>query len=224
MFSGTAEANLPKESRVWDPVSDTLTSQSFGDDLFCAGHAMLADGRVLVNGGAIPGQGRGIKATHIFDPVAESWTKVKDMNHARWYPTTLTLPDGRAITFSGRDENAVVVVQVEIYDPTANTWTDLPVSANKSLDIYPSLHLMPDGTILYTGTRWDGSSAAWMSPPASARLTLPQIPGRTWMTTTSPTERKASVLLPPLSPGRSSTSTRTFQNRQRNHPLSRACS
>lgn len=73
MFSGTAEANLPTESRVWDPVSDALTSQSFGDDLFCAGHAMLADGRVLVNGGAVPGQGRGIKATHIFDPVAESW-------------------------------------------------------------------------------------------------------------------------------------------------------
>lgn len=202
MFSGTAEANLPKESRVWDPVSDALTSQTFGDDLFCAGHAMLADGRVLVNGGAIPGQGRGIKATHIFDPVAESWTKVKDMNHGRWYPTTLTLPDGRAITFSGRDENAAVVAQVEIYDPVANTWTDLPVSANKSLDIYPSLHLMPDGTILYTGTRWDGSSSQWMSPPATARLNLAtnawtnvddhEIPDRT---------EGFSVLLPPFEPG-----------------------
>jgi hypothetical protein len=202
MFSGTAEANLPMESRVWDPVSDALASQIFGDDLFCAGHAMLADGRVLVNGGAIPGQGRGIKATHIFDPVAELWSKVKDMNHARWYPTTLTLPDGRAITFSGRDENAAVVSQVEIYDPTANTWTDLPVSANKSLDIYPSLHLMPDGTIFYTGTRWDGSSAPWMSPPATARLNLAtntwsnvddhEIPDRT---------EGFSVLLPPFVPG-----------------------
>lgn len=202
MFSGTAEANLPRESRVWDPVSDTLTSQSFGDDLFCAGHAMLPDGRVLVNGGAIPGQGRGIKSTHIFDPVVESWTKVKDMNHARWYPTTLALPDGRVITFSGRDENAAVVPQVEIYNPATNTWADLPASANKSLDIYPSLHLMPDGTILYTGTRWDGSSAAWMSPPASARLNLAtntwsnvddhEIPDRT---------EGFSVLLPPFEPG-----------------------
>lgn len=202
MFSGTAEDNLPKESRVWDPVSDALTSQSFGDDLFCAGHAMLADGRVLVNGGAIPGQGRGIKATHIFDPVAESWTKVKDMNHARWYPTTLTLPDGRVITFSGRDENAAVVSQVEIYNPAANTWTDLPVSANKTLDIYPSLHLMPDSTILYTGTRWSGSNGAWMSPPATARLNLAtntwtdvddhEIPDRT---------EGFSVLLPPFEPG-----------------------
>jgi hypothetical protein len=202
LFSGTAEANLPRESRVWDPVTDTLTSQSFGDDLFCAGHAMLADGRVLVNGGAIPGQGRGIKATHIFDPVSESWTKVKDMNHARWYPTTLTLPDGRVITFSGRDENAGVVSQVEVYDPAADTWTDLPVTANKALDIYPSLHLMPDGSIFYTGTRWAGSTAGWMSPPATARLDLAtntwtnvddhEIPDRT---------EGFSVLLPPFEPG-----------------------
>lgn len=202
MFSGTAEANLPKESRVWDPLSDALTSQSFGDDLFCAGHALLADGRVLVNGGAIPGQGRGIKSTHIFDPGSETWTKVKDMNHARWYPTTLTLADGRVITFSGRDENGAVVSQVETYDPAANTWTDLPASANKSLDIYPSLHLMPDGTILYTGTRWDGSSSPWMSPPASARLNLAtntwtnvddhEIPDRT---------EGFSVVLPPFEPG-----------------------
>jgi hypothetical protein len=202
MFSGTAEANLPKESRVWDPTTGILTTQSFGDDLFCAGHAMLADGRVLVNGGAIPGQGRGIKATHVFDPTGETWTKIKDMNHARWYPTTLTLPDGRILTFSGRDENAAVVSQAEVYDPTADTWTDLPASANKSMDIYPSLHLMPDGTILYTGTRWSGSSGVWMSPPASARLNLVtntwtdvddhEIPDRT---------EGCSILLPPYEPG-----------------------
>jgi Domain of unknown function (DUF1929)/Glyoxal oxidase N-terminus len=171
MWSGTAERNLPRESRVWDPDTGAMTTQTFADDLFCSGHAMLPDGRVLVNGGAIPGQGAGIKATHIFDPVAETWTKVRDMNHARWYPTTLTLPDGRVITFSGRDETSAVVPQVEVYDAGANTWTDLPVTANKTLEIYPSLHVMPDGKILYTGTRW-GSALAWMSPPASAVLDL----------------------------------------------------
>ena len=202
MFSGTAEANLPKESRVWNPTNDMLTGQSFGDDLFCSGHATLVDGRVLVNGDAIPGQGRGIKSTHIFDPVGETWTKVKDMNHARWYPTTLTLPDGRVITFSGRDQTGAVVPQVEVYDPAANTWTDLPANANKTLDIYPSLHLLPDGTIFYTGTRWDGSSAQWMSPPATARFNPVtntwtdvddhEVPDRTEV---------HSVLLPPFMPG-----------------------
>lgn len=202
MFSGTAEANLPMESRVWHPVTDTLTAQSFGDDLFCAGHAMLADGRVLVNGGAIPGQGRGIKATHIFDPVAETWTKVKDMNHARWYPTTLTLPDGRAITFSGRDENAAVVPQVEVYDPAADTWTDLPATANKLLDIYPSLHLMPDGTIFYTGTRWDGSPSLWTAPPRTA-LFNPSTNVWTDVDDHVVLDRTEgySVLLPPFVPG-----------------------
>lgn len=175
LFSGTAEINLPRESRVWDPDTGSLTAQPFAipapgippDDLFCSGHAFLTDGRVLVNGGAVPGQGRGIRATHIFDPATETWSKVRDMNHARWYPTTLTLPDGKAITFSGRDGSAAVVPQVEVYDPATDTWTDLPASANKTLEIYPSLHIMSDGKILYTGTRWAGS-LPWMSPPASA--------------------------------------------------------
>ncbi len=202
MFSGTAEANLPMESRVWNPATDLLTVQTFGDDLFCSGHAMLADGRVLVNGGAIPGQGRGIKATHIFDPVGESWTKVKDMNHARWYPTTLTLPDGRAITFSGRDENGAVVPQVEVYDPAADTWTDLSASANKLLDIYPSLHLMPDGTIFYTGTRWDGSPSPWTAPQRTALFN----PGTNVWTDVDDhvvldRTEGYSVLLPPFVPG-----------------------
>lgn len=202
MFSGTAEANLATESRLWNPETDLLSMQDFSDDLFCSGHALLADGRLLVNGGAIPGQGRGIKSTHIFDPATELWTKVKDMNHARWYPTTLTLPDGRAMTFSGRDENAAVVAQVEVFDPAANTWTDLPMSANKTLDIYPSLHLMPDGSVLYTGTRWSGSSTAWAAPPVTARFNPAtntwtdvddhEVPDRT---------EGCSVLLPPLVPG-----------------------
>lgn len=198
MFSGTAESGLPKESRVWDPVTDILIGQSFADDLFCAGHAMLADGRVLVNGGSST-PGTGIKSTYLFNPATESWTKVRDMNHPRWYPTTLTLPDGRVITFSGRGANAG---ESEVYDPAADTWTDLPATANKVLDIYPSMHLMPDGTILYTGTRWDGGNSPWMSPPASARLNLVtntwtnvddhEIPDRT---------EGFSVLLPPFEPG-----------------------
>jgi hypothetical protein len=198
MFSGTSEIGLPKESRVWDPVTGTMTSQSFGDDLFCSGHAQMPDGRILVNGGS-SNPGQGIKSTHIFDPVAETWTKVADMNYARWYPTTLTLPDGRIITFSGRATGAPIA-QVEVYDAAADTWTELPPSANKSLDIYPSLHVMPDGKILYTGTRWAGN-LPWLSPPASS---LFDPATNTWTDVDDhevPNRTEAfSVLLPPLDP------------------------
>jgi hypothetical protein len=198
MFSGTSEIGLPLESRVWDPETDTMTSQSFGEDLFCAGHAQMPDGKILVNGGSST-PGRGIKSTYIFDPVGETWSKVADMKYARWYPTTLTLPDGRIITFSGR-ATGPPIAQVEIYDAASNTWTELPATANKSLDIYPSLHVMQDGKILYTGTRW-ASNLPWMSPPASA---LFDPATNTWTDVDDhevPNRTEAfSVLLPPLDP------------------------
>lgn len=165
LWSGTVEsAMLPKESRVWDPVLDTMTTQTFGDDLFCAGHAMLPDGRVLVVGGSST-PGHGIKSTHIFDGAAETWTKVADMAFARWYPTAVTLPNGRVLVVSGRNARPAVP-ELEVYDPAAGTWTTLPAGANKTLDIYPSLHVMADGKVLYTGTRWAGSPS-WPAPPPS---------------------------------------------------------
>lgn len=162
LWSGTAEVNLPKESRVWDPVTGTMTAQTYSDDLFCAGHAQLPDGRILVNGGSSTA-GSGIRSTSIFDPVGETWTKVRDMTYPRWYPTTLTLPDGRIFTFSGRGGES----KIEIYDAAADTWTELAPAAPRAIDIYPSLHVMPDGRIFYTGTRWAGSPA-WPSPPITA--------------------------------------------------------
>jgi hypothetical protein len=149
---------------VWDPVADTLTSQPFDEDLFCSGHAMLPDGRVLVVGGA-SSPGHGIDSTHIFDPGFESWSKVADMSFERWYPTAITLPNGHVAVFSGRISGPPVA-EVEVYDPGPGTWSTLPATANKPLEIYPSLHVMSDGNILYTGTRWAGSPA-WPAPPPS---------------------------------------------------------
>lgn len=172
MFAGTAEAGYAKESALWDPETETFTTQTFGDDLFCSHHCILSDGKLLVNGGA-SSPGNGIKVTYLFDPNTEAWTKVSDMNHARWYPTTLALPaDEGAITFSGRVSSGNIPDEVEVYDSGADTWNDLPNSANKELKIYPGMHLLPDGKILYVTTRWDGGSGLWTSPPKTALFDL----------------------------------------------------
>lgn len=196
LFSGTAERNLVKESRVWDPVTDTMTTQTFPEDLFCAGHALLADGQVLVNGGS-NNPGQGIRSTFIFDPVAETWRKVGSMEFGRWYPTTITLPDGRILTFSGR-ANGPPIVELEVFDPATESWTKLPATANKDVPIYPSLHVMHDGKIFYTGTRWDGNHP-WPAPPQTALLDLTT---NTWADVgphVVPNRTEGfSVLLPPL--------------------------
>ncbi len=65
LWSGSAEVGDPLTSRIWDPVTDARTSQVYGDDLFCAGQTFLADGRLLVAGGA---PARTLYSTYLFYP------------------------------------------------------------------------------------------------------------------------------------------------------------
>ena len=170
LFSGGTESQLPLESRVWDPQTGGVTAQNFADDLFCAHQIALADGRILVMGGSNYNgpHGKGIDASYTFEPLTETWTKHADMNHGRWYPTTVLLPDGTAPTFSGRRANGTIADEVEVFDPATNIWTQLPASADKALEIYPTMHLMKDGRVFYTGCRWAGNNRNWPSPPDTA--------------------------------------------------------
>jgi hypothetical protein len=172
LFSGGVERQLPRESRIWDPFTGGFTGQTFADDLFCAFQVVLPDGRVLVMGGSHYNgpHGQGVALSYTFDPAALAWTKHANMAFGRWYPTAVTLDDGRVLVASGRAAGPVVA-QMERFNPSTNAWTTLPGSANKILDIYPSLHLMAGGKVFYTGTRWEGGSIGprpWPSPPLTA--------------------------------------------------------
>lgn len=96
-------------------------------DLFCCGHSLLADGRLLVGGGTsmmqnptVPGDPHsghwgGLRECWIFDADATpSWVPIAQMNYApaeytdgpnlgggRWYPSLLTLGDGTVIAMCG---------------------------------------------------------------------------------------------------------------------------
>jgi plastocyanin len=146
LWSGTAEMSYPLESRVWNPADGTMTTQLYGEDLFCSGHAFLPDGRLCIAGGAPGGT---LRSTHIFDAATETWTKVSNMSQARWYPTVLTLPDGRILAASGTGAN-----QVEIYDAGADAWTLVSGATRSFPELYPALHLLPSGQILYSRAGW----------------------------------------------------------------------
>lgn len=147
LWSGTAEAGYPTVSRVWDPVTDARTSQSYAADLFCSGHAWLPDGRLLVAGGAPIGAMNG---THIFDPATETWNVVANMNEARWYPTLVTLADGRVLAASGWGASGV-----EVWDPGAGNWQLVPGATRTFQELYPSLHLLPSGGVFYSRAGWN---------------------------------------------------------------------
>jgi len=150
LYSGTAEVGYPLESRVWDPVTGTFTTQLYDQDLFCSGHTWLTDGRLCVAGGAPNGS---VNSTHIFDPIAGAWTAAgvaANMAKARWYPTVLTLADGRILAVSGLGGTA----PIEIYDPVGNAWTVVAGGDHAFGELYPSLHLLPSGDIFYSRAGW----------------------------------------------------------------------
>src|SRR6476620_4195 len=86
---------------LWDPTTDTFESVATPWDAFCAGHAFLPDGDLLVAGGttAYPGPSTnnanaGTPKTYVFNPSTSSYVRKPDMATARWYQTVVELGSG----------------------------------------------------------------------------------------------------------------------------------
>jgi len=168
------------------------------DNLFCSDQKMLADGRVIVAGGtryqtepyadlpdevADPDAGApdglaelyGSANTRVYEDGAEggTWTHDPnmDMRWRRWYPSLVTLADGKLLAVSGvskllwnsnaidddNEKNSIAelpvnVKEVETFDPVTNRWTDFAnPESEQSLPLYTRLHLLPNGEVLYSG-------------------------------------------------------------------------
>lgn len=143
-------------------------------DMFCSDQIFLPDGRVLDVGGTSyylePGidgvpygvsELEGLKNARIYDPRTNAWTQSGSMTYGRWYPSLVTLPSGKILTVSGVTkllkpvypdrplDSGTNVKQTETYDPATGKFTVNPSSADKSLPLYPRLHLLPDGKVYY---------------------------------------------------------------------------
>jgi uncharacterized repeat protein (TIGR02543 family) len=118
-------------------------------ELFCSGHTFLADGKLLVAGGHITalGNGYGLKQTSIFD--GTTWKHTGSMNYARWYPTLVTLADGRVVAVSGTQEPALKASYPERYEN--GTWTVL-TTAFFNMGYYPRMFVEPkNGWVFLAG-------------------------------------------------------------------------
>jgi hypothetical protein len=137
---------------IWDPATNALRPVPAPYNVFCSGHSALADGRILVVGGHDNAANiLGSNEAAIFDPVTESWTTVPRMAYRRWYPTATTLRDGRVLVTSGATTCFDCIADVpEVYDPRANSWTQL-TGARLAFPYYPFMFVLPDGRILNAG-------------------------------------------------------------------------
>ena len=190
-------------SVVWDPNAPVgsnfstppilLSADGRPYDSICGGDTFLSDGKLLSAGGTAtyPFSGRREAAT--FDPKTKQWGFVAQMDRGRWYPTLLTLGDGRVLAASDLEEKNTL----EIYSPKTNTWTTSTFAPGfAGLPLYAHLFLMANGKICFTGGRMDDlmEVAPCIFDLAHNPVSTVQIPNGTQG---GMRNQSASVLLPP---------------------------
>jgi hypothetical protein len=173
---------------LWEPVTHaTGTPTQPHANVFCSGHAFLADGRLLVTGGhhheGLPeDDGEGIADASVYDPFADAWTPLPPMTGGRWYPTNTVLSDGSMLVASGSTDTSFAKNPLsQVWQPSSGTWRDLTDAANETVnaealgvDLYPRSFLVSGGSVFKVGpdqSTWfldPAGGGAWSPGPLSA--------------------------------------------------------
>ncbi len=169
----------PNGERASEPlIPGGETTETFNDGaLFGSHQSFLPDGRVLIQGGTDysldPGVNglpfgvtelSGLRATRIFDPKTNTFTRTGDTSKGRWYPTQVSLGNGETLVFGGvgklikpiyrKDltQSGQNVLTTERYDPATGKWTDEGARAKQDLPLYPRMHLLPNGKVFFNAS------------------------------------------------------------------------
>jgi len=205
---------VPNQSRIWDystppgvyslppnqPHDVSVNpADRFTWDLWSAEHTFLDtdEGTLLVNGGFA------YKHAFLFHPAVLQWSRIVSMTEERFYGTTLTLADGKALTFFGNGPATTVARSIEVYDPVNDTWsapkalpTGPPNAPPNSFNylFYPWTYLLPDGDLFIAGHQGTTVRFDWTATPIVIDA------AKTWQTIagdrSSGGEKGTSVLLP----------------------------
>src|SRR5207253_2389303 len=116
-----------------------------GYNSFCSGHNHLADGRLVVVGGAQT-TNVGLPYASVYDPASNTWTRLPDMKGGRWYPTATVLGNGDLLVAAGF-ANGTSNVLPQIWQGTLQTWRTL-TTAKQDLENYPWLFVTASGKVL----------------------------------------------------------------------------
>lgn len=144
------------DPRLWNPVTQAVTPLAHTDyDLFCSGHSLLADGKLLVTGGHIHDAVGEDKAS-LYDPVANTWSPLETMNAGRWYPTNTTLANGDALVLAGTTTGYGQANPLpQVWQVKSGTWRDLTTALQGNYpdwaDFYPFSYLAPNGKVFVAG-------------------------------------------------------------------------
>jgi galactose oxidase len=153
----------PPRAQTIDTVAAPLNV-----NLFCAGHAFLPDGRLLVVGGhKADSDGLAQAITYTPAPAGSnapgSWTPLPPMGPVqganneiipmrRWYPTATSLPDGNVVVTAGSYKIGQSIrhsVIPQVWNDTNKSWSSL--DPNSILQLYPRMHVVSSGKVFMSG-------------------------------------------------------------------------
>jgi hypothetical protein len=177
----------PFQQGIFDPSTNTdHPLPPIDEDMFCVGHNQLPNGNILLTGGTLSynnrsenGKWLGLNGAWIFDVASNNLRRIESMKHGRWYPTQVTLNDGKTLVVGGWDEYGVQNRLAEVFDPVTEkfsirydpestvTWCagqgedpEIMPGAGETcygpgippnVLLYPRMHLMPEGLVVVCG-------------------------------------------------------------------------
>lgn len=154
----------PDQSRIFDADTGAYSrpanqpqSLTPDENVWSNSHAYLADtaGTILAAGGFRSDHANPVLTTDTerraftVDPTTASWARVAELGAARFYPTALTLADGRVLVLYGQDTTTGATQHsLELF--TAGVWSPLkPLPFNYFY--YPWTFLLPGGDLFVAG-------------------------------------------------------------------------
>jgi plastocyanin len=176
------------QTRIWDQHTGAYTSpanqpQAVTPDqnIWSGAHAHLADaaGTVLAHGGyhfnfQPPLTSRTERRAFLFDWATARFAVAAQMHRGRFYPTTLTLPDGRPMTLFGQENaspGAPTVASAETFTPGGIGRWSAPEPLPFNYFYYPWTFLLPGGDLFIAGPqkparRYDPTVSPVVDDPA----------------------------------------------------------
>jgi plastocyanin len=173
------------QSRIWDQNTGLYTQPAnqpinvaADENVWSGAHAYLADasGTILAHGGFQTGGGVTVdteRRAFLFDPGTLTWAHATETTVGRFYPTSLTLGDGRALTLFGQNHGGggATAASLEVFTPGgAGAWSP-PKPVPFNYFYYPWTFLLPGGELFVAGPqkparRFDWTAAAIVDDPA----------------------------------------------------------
>jgi len=145
---------------LYDPLLGTFSAVS--SDIEIGGErataTTLADGRVLVVGGWIQGQGTVARA-QLFDPASDTFSETGAPHFARIVHTATLLADGRVLVAGGTSSTGGLLDSAETYDPGTGRFTLLASTMSTPRERHAAARLA-DGRVLISGGYGPGERLA----------------------------------------------------------------